>query len=413
MPAPLADKVRPTLLSEIIGQPHLTGINGIITNMLQNKNITSLIFYGPPGTGKTTTANIIANSTSHPIYKLNATTASVKDVHKAIDENKDNLPVLLYLDEIQYFNKKQQQSLLPFIESGEMLLIASTTENPYHALYDALLSRCTVCEFKKPTTNQIAERLLVIAQNEYATDINFDVGAYHHIAAVTGGDVRRAVNLLELSFNQFKDRFKQTGRSVSIQDVSSLVPAANMSGFDTDSDIHYALISGLQKSIRGSDPDAAVFYLAKLLEGGDILSPCRRLLVIANEDIGLADPQALAIVYALVETAKELGLPEANKPLTNAVLLLALAPKSCTAESTYNPAAEDVKNGLGAVVPFHLRHACSPGYKWPHEYPYHWCPQQYLPDDIKDKQYYHPGDNSFEQNLNKYWTWIKQNWHPN
>lgn len=404
---PLAERVRPQFLSDIIGQPKLTGVNGIITNMLRDNTLTSLILYGPPGTGKTSLANVIAKNINSPIYKLNATRASVKDIHNAVDDNKDNLPILLYLDEIQYFNKKQQQSLLPFIESGEMILVASTTENPYHALYDALLSRCTICEFKKPSTNQIADKLLAIVNNLFYQQIQFDIGAYHHIASISGGDVRSAINLLELAINQYTERYQKDAKSISIKDIDELMPSTNMSGFDTNGDIHYAVISGLQKSIRGSDPDAAVFYLARLLEGGDILSPCRRLLVIANEDIGLADPQMLSIVYSLVQTAKELGLPEATKPLTNAVLLLALAPKSCTAEATYNAAAEDIKQGKGGTIPFHLRHACSPGYKWPHEYPNHWCPQQYLPDDLVGKKYYTPGDNTFEQNADAYWRYIK------
>lgn len=405
---PLAEKVRPkNYLSEIIGQPHLTGANGILTNMLQNNDLRSLIFYGPPGTGKTSTARIIAENTHYQMCSLNATNASVKDIHATIDNNKDNLPVLLYLDEVQYFNKKQQQSLLPFIESGEMILIASTTENPYHALYDALISRCTVCEFKKPTSNQIEEHLLKIERNILKNIIAFESGTLHYIADLSGGDVRQAINLTELACNQYKERYAITKKAISIKDIKNLLPSINMAGFDTNGNVHYGLISALQKSIRGSDPDAAVFYLARLLEGGDILSPCRRLLVIANEDIGLAAPMIPAIVYTMVQTAKELGLPEAKKPLTNATLLMATAPKSHSAEQAYNAAAEDVVNGKGGTIPSHLSKACAHGYKYPHDYPNHWVEQQYMPNDIMGKKYYHPENSYAEMQNSIYWQNIK------
>ena len=408
MKKPLAEQARPTkYLSDIIGQPHLTGANGIITNMLQNDSLKSMIFYGPPGTGKTSTARIIAENTNYPLCSLNATVASVKDIHKAITDNEDNLPVLVYLDEVQYFNKKQQQSLLPFIESGEMVLIASTTENPYHALYDALISRCIVCEFKKPTSNQIEERLFIIVRDFMTNKIQFGAGALHYIADISGGDVRQAISITELAYDQYKNRYAVHKTAISINDIKALLPSVNMAGFDTNENVHYGLISALQKSIRGSDPDAAVFYLARLLEGGDLLSQCRRLLVIANEDIGLAAPHVPSAVYAMVQTAKELGLPEAKLPLTNAVLLMATAPKSHSAEQTYNAALEDVVKGKGGTIPTHLARACAQGYLYPHDYPNHWVKQQYMPDDIIGHKYYNPENSFVEKQNDIYWRAIK------
>ena len=396
---PLAEKVRPTSFDEMVGQTQLIGPNGILTNMLKKHINQSYIFYGPPGCGKTTTGYIIAKQANMQFYEFNATKHSTNEIKAVISKNKDQ-QILIYIDEIQYFNKKQQQILLSFIESGEIILIASTTENPYHALYDALLSRCVICEFKPIDVNSIFEKLTELNQAENALEKD----ALQYIAQTSAGDMRRAITTYDIMRNQYNGTNKITS-----DDVKSMLPSAQMSRFDLDSDIHYACISGLQKSIRGSDPDAAIFYLAKLLEGGDIISPCRRLLVIANEDIGLAYPEALSIVYALTETAKQLGLPEANKPLTNAVLLLALSPKCSTAEKTYNPAAEDVHNGFGTVIPNHLRHACSKGYIWPHAYPNHWYPQQYLPNDLIGRKYYVPENNAFEQNCKAYWDNVKGN----
>lgn len=397
----LTEQFRPKNIDDIIGQYNLTGPNGILRTILINQKLQSVIFYGPPGTGKTTTARILAVSSNHPIEQMNCIDASIKDIKTIAEKSDPQNPTVLYLDEIQYFNKKQQQSLLPLIENNQIILIASTTENPYYCCYKALLSRCIPIEFK-PVANihiyeYIRDKILPSVNRT-----NIDDAAVVTIANTASGDVRRALNLLELILNQYDDTHK-----ITIDDVKKLIPNVNMGGFDTDSDTHYALISALQKSIRGSDPNAAVFYLARLLEGGDILSPCRRLLVIANEDIGLANPSAIAITYACVETAKELGMPEAAKPLTNAVILLATSPKANTAEATYNPAADDIKNGFGTVVPAYLQHACSPGYLYPHNYPNHWVEQQYLPDDLKTREYYKAGDNQFEQNAKKYWNWIK------
>lgn len=395
---------RPNTFSDMTGQPHLVGENGILTNMLRNQTLTSCIFYGPPGCGKTTAANILSAQMQYPLTYLNATNASTADIKKAAASGTTDTPILLYLDEIQYFNKKQQQCLLPYLESGILILIAATTDNPYYCCIDALLSRCNILEFKTLSTDDIHLKLNSIIDNEHR-NIDFDATAC--IAEQAAGDMRRALNLLELVFQQIPET-----ESIHKPQVQALLPTARMSGFDMDGNTHFALISALQKSIRGSDPNAAIFYLARLLEGGDILSPCRRLMVIANEDIGLADPNAIPFTYACVEMAKQLGLPEANKPLTNAVLYLAIAKKASTCEDSYNAAADAVKKGKGREIPPYLHHACSKGYLYPHDYPNHWIPQQYLPNDIQTDTYYTPGDNLFEHQQAAYWNTIRQNYRP-
>lgn len=390
----LSEKYRPTTLNDVIGQPKITGPTGMVRRMLDKKDIRSCIFFGPPGCGKTTTAQIIANQSGLPFVSLNATNAKLEDIRKAVSDK----PVMLYLDEIQYFNKKQQQSLLPYIEEGKLILIAATTDNPYHCCYDALLSRCIIMEFHPVPIDDIKNKLNDIATQESCT---LDDDAATAIANNCAGDVRRAINMLDMLI-------LQCGNTIIGQDVLDRIPKANMSGFDINGDEHYALLSGLQKSIRGSDPNAAIFYLARLLEGGDILSPCRRLLVIANEDIGFGNPDAIPFVYACVETAKQLGMPEAAKPLTNAVIFLAISPKCCTAENTYNKAAEDVHKGLGGEEhqPRFMRLASAKGYLYPHNYPNHWVRQQYLPDDLVGTVYYEPGDNEFEQTAARYWSQV-------
>lgn len=395
----LSNNYRPTCFEDMIGQQHIIGPNGLLTRMLSTHNLQSCIFYGPPGCGKTTAAQIVAENSNMTFYTFNATNASLTDIRKILDKSENT--ILLYLDEIQYFNKKQQQSLLPYIESGKIILIAATTDNPYFCCYDALLSRCTVLEFKPVTTDEIKTKLESIVQQENRI---ITTDALQIIAENAAGDVRRAINQLSMNFMQY-----DITHTITKDDVTNIMPTTRMSGFDTDGDEHYALISGLQKSIRGSDPNAAIFYLARLLEGGDLLSPCRRLLVIAHEDIGLAQPDAAAYIYACVQTAKELGLPEANKPLTNAVLYLAISPKCSTCETTYYRAVEDIKNGKGSITPTHLQHAHSKGYKYPHDYPNHWCAQQYLPDDLQGRIYYEPQNNTFEQNAARYWSNIMCN----
>lgn len=392
----LNEKYRPQGLDDVIGQERITGPNGLIRNMLMKKDIRSCIFYGPPGCGKTTVAKIVAQTSGFPFASLNATNAKLDDIRKAIAVKGDmSVPLLLYLDEIQYFNRKQQQSLLPYVENQDIILIAATTDNPYYCCYDALLSRCIVTEFKPVSTDAITSKLMSIAQAEQNI---LTEDAARLIAGNSAGDIRRAINMLDTLFIQTP--------CVTAEDVKNFTPSANMSGFDLDGDEHYSLISGLQKSIRGSDPNAAVFYLARLLEGGDILSPCRRLLVIAHEDIGLGNPNAASYTLACVETAKELGMPEAAKPLTNAVLYLALSKKCCTAETTYNKAAEDIHAGKGGVIPTHLRHAHAKGYVWPHAYPDHWVRQQYLPDDLVGSIYYTPDNNDFERMAAQYWAQV-------
>lgn len=402
--SPLADRVRPTCFDEIAGQSHLFGDGGVLRKMVGRGIIPSMIFFGPPGCGKTTAASIIAGMCGKTMHKLNATTASlqdIRDVAKDTDSIMGRNGVVLYLDEIQYFNKKQQQSLLEYLEDGRITLIASTTENPYFYIYDALLSRCSVFEFKHVESCEIERRIKAVAEREYP-DISLSDDALAAIADSAGGDVRRALNTLEVAVNLASD-----GGEVSADDVRSLTPSVAQSNFDRDGDVHYDLLSGLQKSIRGSDPDAAVFYLARLLAGGDLISPCRRLLVIASEDIGPAYPMAPVIVKACVDAAREVGLPEARIPLANAAVILATAPKSNSAYNALFAAEEDIRAGRGSSIPTHLHSPKFNGYKYPHDYPDHWVDQQYLPDDLKDRRYYVFGENKTESAARAYFEKIK------
>ena len=402
---PAADRLRPKSFDDMAGQEKLVGKNGILRRMAESGRLPSVIFFGPPGTGKTTAATILAESSGKELYRLNATTASLADVREvaaAAESIIGSAGVVLYLDEIQYFNKKQQQSLLKYIEDGSITLIASTTENPYYYIYDALLSRCAVFEFKKVAPREIERRLKTVADQLGAADC-FDADALRLIADVSAGDVRRAVNTLELAANMKAG----DGGRITKADVAELLPSVSMGSFDRDGDTHYDLLSGLQKSIRGSDPNAAVFYLARLLEGGDLISPCRRLMVIASEDIGAAYPMAAVITRACVESARELGLPEARIPLANAAVMLATSPKSNTAYAALDAAAADIQAGLGTEIPSHLKSPQFKGYKYPHDYPNRYVSQQYLPDDLKDRHYYEYGDNKTEQTAKAYWDKIK------
>lgn len=415
---PLADDIRPMTLDDVVGQEHILGPKGLLRRIIDSGNIPNMIFYGPSGSGKTTVANIIALRSGRVLHKLNATTAGTADIKNIIAELDTILTpngVLLYLDEIQYFNKKQQQSLLEFIENGKITLIASTTENPYFYVYNAILSRSTVFEFKALTSKSVrpaVTRAIEIMEKRENVTAEIEDGVVAHIAASCGGDVRKAINSIELLFTSSE---REDGRiSLKLEDAEALSQRSAMR-YDRDGDSHYDILSALQKSIRGSDPDAAVHYLGRLLEAGDIISACRRLLVIAAEDIGLAFPMAITIVKACVDSAFQLGLPEAQIPLAEATILLATAPKSNSAVMAISAAREDIQNGKSGDIPRELQnvHADSSGlergqnYKYPHDYPNHWVKQQYLPDVIKKSVYYEYGDNKTEQAAKKYWDLIK------
>jgi putative ATPase len=389
--AQIADLVRPQNFSDIVGQPQLFGERGVIRRMVEGGRVTNMIFYGPPGTGKTTAAAIIAKKSGMSFYRLNATTASVSDV-KGILRETDNVfgagGILLYIDEIQYFNRKQQQSLLEYIEDGRVTLVASTTENPHFYIYNAIISRSSLFEFKPVPPEECAKalrRALDYMNSESGTDKKAADETLIYIGKCTGGDVRRAINLLE-------NAFYAADAEITRGEIDSF--SSKVGNFSDDT--HYDLLSALQKSIRGSDPDAAVFYLVRLLEAGELLSVCRRLLVIASEDIGLAYPQAAVITYACTEAARELGMPEARIPLANAALMLATSPKSNSAYLAAAAALDDAAKGLGSSLPEHLKSPLYKGYKYPHDYPGHYVKQQYLPDDLVGRKYYSYGDNKTE-----------------
>ena len=416
---PLADEIRPKSLDDVVGQEHILGKNGMLRRIIESGKIPNLIFYGPSGVGKTTVASIIAEKTQRTLHKLNATTAGIGDI-KAVIESLDTMlapnGVLLYLDEIQYFNKKQQQSLLEHIENGKISLIASTTENPYFYVYNAILSRSTVFEFKSVEPGQLVpaiERAMGIMGEKNGLNWETEDGVSEFIATACGGDVRKAMNCVELMF--YGARETDGKLLLSLEDAKTVAQRSAIR-YDRDGDAHYDLLSAFQKSIRGSDPDAAIHYLARLLESGDMISPCRRLLVIAAEDIGLAYPQAISIVKACVDSARELGLPEAQIPLAEATILLATAPKSNSAVSAIKMAMADVKAGRTGDTPRHIKNVHADGaevekvesYKYAHDFKNHYVEQQYLPDAVKDRKYYEFGDNKTELAAKKYWDEIKK-----
>ena len=427
MSRPLADTVRPNSFDDMVGQEKLVGKNGILRRMVESGRITNMIFFGPPGTGKTTAANIVAEASGMTLRRLNATTAGLDDVRRVIDETSTLLGsggILLYLDEIQYFNKKQQQSQLEYIEDGRITLIASTTENPYFSVYNAIISRSAVFEFTAVSPSDI-KRALIRAFERLNTDgVTLEEDALELMSQLGAGDVRRALGILESAYSLAAYTVSSAEANSDNTDLDSGTPASNgkkitrelvdsltpkvLGSFDRAGDVHYDLLSCLQKSIRGSDPDAAVFYTAKLLEGGDLLSVCRRLQVIAYEDVGLAYPLAGVVVRACVESARELGLPEARLPLAEAAVLLATAPKSNSAHDAINAAAADIAAGKGQTVPTHLRSPKFVGYKYPHDFPNHWVKQQYLPDDLVGAHYYEYGPNKTEQASKQYWEKIKE-----
>ncbi|MCD8144228.1 MAG: replication-associated recombination protein A [Oscillospiraceae bacterium] len=416
---PLADEIRPERLEDVVGQRHILGENGLLQRLLRRGTIPNMIFYGPSGTGKTTVANIIAKQTNRTLHHLNATTAGLADLRRVTDEVGTLMApngVLLYLDEIQYFNKKQQQSLLEFLENGKVTMIASTTENPYFYVYNAVLSRCTVFEFRPVSAQEVQPALLRgirIMEQRSGLTARLDDGVLEYLAHTCGGDVRKGLNAVELLFHSAPVEGK-TAR-LTLENATTVAQHAAMR-YDREDDSHYDTLSALQKSIRGSDPDAALHYLARLLVAGDLLSPCRRLLVIASEDVGLAYPQAIAITKACVDAATQLGLPEARIPLAEATVLLATAPKSNSAINGIDAAMADIQAGRSGEIPDHLRDAHYEGaaklgrgltYQYPHAYPNHWVAQQYLPDELANAHYYTFGENKTEQAALQYWRRVK------
>jgi len=415
---PLADLLRPQSLDEVFGQEHILGENAILRRLIDSGKIPNMIFYGPSGTGKTTVANIIAKKTNRTLYKLNATTAStsdIKDIVAQLDTFMAPNGVLLYLDEIQSFNKKQQQSLLEYIENGKITLIASTTENPYFYVFNAILSRSTVFEFKQISADgalKAVKRAVSFLEERTAMTAQPEAGALEYIAGSCGGDIRKAMNAVEVLFSA--GRPEGNLLKLTLEDAKAVSQKSALRA-DRDGDNYYDLLSALQKSIRGSDPDAAAHYLARLLEAGQMQSACRRLMVIACEDVGLAFPQIIPIVKSCVDAALMLGMPEARIPLIDAAILMATSPKSNSAYMALAAATEDIQKGKGRGFPRQLQnvHADtytqerSQGYLYPHDYPNHWVKQQYLPDDIAGARYYEYGPNKIEQTAKQYWELIK------
>ena len=419
MGTPLAEKIRPKSLDDIVGQKALLGEGRPLRRIIDSGKIPNMIFYGPSGVGKTTVARLIAENTNMTMHKLNGTSASVNDIKQIIAETQTFSGIngiLLYLDEIQYLNKKQQQSLLEYIEDGSITLISSTTENPYFYVYNAIISRSTVFEFKPVSAEEIKpaiNRAFQLMANELGLKLRLESGVVDHIAYGCGGDVRKSINTVELCILSADNDGERL--SVSLDSVKLLTQRSNMR-YDRDGDSHYDILSALQKSIRGSDENAAVHYAARLIEAGDIISLSRRLLVIASEDIGLAYPLAVPIVKACVDSAMQLGLPEARIPLGEAVVFLATAPKSNSAYLAIDAAIADVKNGEIGDFPRNLQNKHFDGeeaaqkgqnYIYPHDYPDHWVEQQYLPDTLLGRKYYEFGTNKNEQAAKQYWDKIK------
>lgn len=420
MASPLADRIRPQTIDEIVGQRHLLAPGKALRRIIESGTIPNLVFYGPPGVGKTTLASIIAKQTKKKLVKLNGTTASTADIREVV-AGLDGLDaihgVLLYLDEIQYFNKKQQQTLLEFLEDGSITLIASTTENPYFYVYNAILSRSTVFEFRAVEPEEVlraVRRAFSVLEEEGETPLVIEDGVPEQIASACGGDVRKAMNAVELSVLSAEVTAEGT-RRVLLENARELTQKSAVR-YDKEGDEHYDLISAFQKSMRGSDPDAAVYYLARLLAAGDLPSVCRRLMVCACEDVGLAYPQIIPIVKAAVDAALQIGLPEARLPLADAVILVAISPKSNSAHDAIARASADVEAGKIGRIPRQLQNKHYDGednpnkgqfYRYPHDYPNHWVDQQYLPDVAAGTRYYEWGDNKTEQGFCGYWKKIK------
>ena len=416
---PLADLLRPQTLDEVYGQEHILGKGAVLRRLIDSGNIPNMVFYGPSGTGKTTVANIIAKQTNRTLYKLNATTASTADIKEIVAQLDTFMApngVLLYLDEIQSFNKKQQQSLLEFMENGKITLIASTTENPYFYVFNAILSRSTVFEFKQISASaalQAVRRAVSFMEQRTALTAVPEDGALEYIASSCGGDLRKAMNAVEVLFSA---GIPQDGKlPLTLADAKEVTQKSALRA-DRDGDNYYDLLSALHKSIRGSDPDAACHYLARLLEAGQMPSACRRLMCVAAEDVGLAYPQILPIVNACVDMALKLGMPEARLPLADAAVLMATSPKSNSAYLAIDAALDDVRKGKSGDFPRHLQNVHADtytmereqGYLYPHNYPNHWVKQQYLPDELVGAHYYEYGPNKLEQAAKQYWDSIKK-----
>ena len=416
---PLADLLRPQTLDEVVGQEHILGEGAVLRRLIESGNIPNMVFYGPSGTGKTTVANIIARQTNRTLYKLNATTASTADIRE-ITGQLDTLMapngVLLYLDEIQSFNKKQQQSLLEYIENGKITLIASTTENPYFYVFNAILSRSTVFEFKqisKEAALKAVHRAVDHMEKRTGLTAQPEEGVLEYIAGASGGDLRKSMNAIEVLFSAARPEGRLL--KLTMKDAQAVTQKSAMRA-DRDGDNFYDLLSALQKSIRGSDPDAACHYLARLLEAGQMQAACRRLMVIAAEDVGLAYPLIIPIVKSCVDMALMLGMPEARIPLGDAAVLMATSPKSNSGHVALDTALADVRKGMGRGFPRQLQNVHADtytqerdqGYLYPHDYPNHWVRQQYLPDDLIGRQYYTFGPNKVEQAAKQYWDAVKK-----
>lgn len=419
MKEPLAARLRPQSLSDVCGQQHLLAPGKVFRKTIDSGTVPNMIFYGPSGVGKTTVARIIADRSGMTLHKLNGTSCGTSDIKAVLSDIgtwSGSNGILLYLDEIQYLNKKQQQSLLECIEDGSVTLIASTTENPYFYIYNALISRCTVFEFKSLQTQDVVQGLqnaIKKIENEEGQPIQIDQDALEYLAQSAGGDMRKALGGLEFAVTAAE---VTDGEKKITLDMIQQVTRRTAMRYDRDGDDHYDILSAYQKSMRGSDPDAALHYLARLLEAGDLVSACRRLMVCACEDVGLAYPQIIPIVKAAVDAANMLGLPEARIPLADAVILVATSPKSNGGEAAIDAALADVRAGRTGPIPRQLQNKHFDGedalikgqhYKYPHSYPNHWVEQQYLPDVLVGTQYYHYGENKNEQAARAYWERVK------